>query len=135
MSETTMLVPVRYPLTASSVQTVTRAADIAADRNGAHLFVLHVNQIGTGEDVSRTELQRAVEATVGVLPDVSYHVRSAFLFEEAILEEARYHDVDCVVIGQPQRARWRHRLTVRLGVTVDLEAYLQQHLSAELTVV
>jgi len=135
MSETTILVPVRYPLRTASVQTLQRAAEIAAERNGTHLFVLHVNLIQAGEDVSRSELQRSVESKAGPLPTASYHVRDAFLLEEAILNEVGHQNVDYVVIGRSRRARWRRLLANWLGIGVDLEAFLQKHLSGELIVV
>lgn len=60
---------------------------------------------------------------------------NAFLLEEAILYEAVQQDADYVVIGKKTKARWRQLLTDRLGIDIDLEAFLQHHLNATLLVV
>lgn len=134
MPRTAVLVPIRYPLAASSVQTVSRAIDLAEGFDDAHLFILHVNVLHRGEDVDRTELRRAVEDEVDPPASASCHVRDAFLIEKAILDEATQQDADYVVIGESLRARWRQLLADRLGVGVDLEAFLHHRLNAELVV-
>lgn len=129
-----MLVPVRYPFESPSVATVEAAVDLASSLDDAHLYVLHVNVIHSGEDVDRAALQRGVESAVGALPNASYHVRDAFLFEEAILNEACHQDADYVVVGKSLRSGWRTLLAKRLGAGVDLEDFLRRQLDAELIV-
>lgn len=129
-----LLVPVQFPITADSKRTISRAVELTARLDDPHLYVLHVNHLYGGKPVKRYELQRAVEAAIGHLPHASYHVRDADLLEEAILDEARQQDADYVVIGHSQRARWRRMLANRLGTAIDLEAFLPQHLDAEVVV-
>lgn len=135
VAKTIVLVPVRYPLKAPNVATLRRAADLAAQCDEIHLYILHVNLLYNDEDVSRMDLQRAIEQAVGPLPNASYHVRDAFLLEEAILNEACYQNADYVVIGRSLRSRWHQLLATRLGMTVDLETFLKQHLDGNLVVV
>lgn len=134
MSRTALLAPIRYPLTAASEQTVTRALDLAAQFDDAHLFILHVNVRHRGESVTRTEFRRDIEAAVDPPANASCHVRDAYLIENAILTEATEQDIDYVVIGDSMRARWHRLLLDRLGVGVDLEAVLDQRLDAEVVV-
>lgn len=135
MSERTVVVPVRYPLEAASVRTLRRAIETAEDHERAHLYVLHVNLLHSGRHVSRRDLARAVEREVGPLENASYHVRDAFLLEEAILYEAVQQNADYVVVGRDRKASWRRILSERLGLRVDVEAFLAAHLDAKLVVV
>lgn len=131
---TTILVPIRYPLKAANTRTLQRAIELAGEIGPAHLYVLHVNLIHRGEHVSRADLARAVQAEVGSLENASYHVRDAFLLEEAILYEVVQQNVDYVVVGKSLRSKWRRLLTAHLDTTVDLERFLRTHLEAELIV-
>lgn len=135
MKEVLFLVPLRYPLQERSVGTLRRALELADEHENAHLYILHVNLIHENEHVEREALVRAVEREFGSLDDATYHVRDAFLLEEAILYEAVQQDADYVVIGKDTRARWRQILTHRLDLDIDLEAFLQHHLNATLVVV
>lgn len=135
MKEVLFLVPLRYPLQERSVDTLRRALELADEHENAHLYILHVNLIHENEHVEREALVRAVEREFGSLDDATYHVRDAFLLEEAILYEAVQQDADYVVIGKDTRARWRQILTHRLDLDIDLEAFLQHHLNATLVVV
>ena len=129
------LIPIRYPFEERSVRTLKRAIELANDHETTHLYILHVNLLHQDEHVKRGDLVRAVEREFGSLANASYHVRNAFLLEEAILYEAVQQDADYVVIGKDTKARWRQILTDRLDIDVDLEAFLQHHLNAKLVVV
>lgn len=135
MDETGFLVPIRYPLEAQSVRTLKRAIELAADHADAHLYILHVNLLYQDEHVERGDLVREVEREFGTLANATYHVRNAFLLEEAILYEAVQQDAAYVVIGTDTKARWRQILTDRLDLDVDLETFLQHHLNAKLVIV
>lgn len=135
MSQMRILIPVRYPLREDSVRTLKRAVELAEGNENAHLYILHVNLLHRGEHVERDDLVRAVEREFGTLADASYHVRNAFLLEEAILYEAVQQDVDYVVIGRDTKARWRQILADRLDIDTDLEVFLERHLNATLVVV
>lgn len=135
MTETVFLVPIRYPLTEFSIETVKRAVELAADHENSHLYILHVNLLHRDERATRDDLASAVTREFGPLQNASFHVRSAFLLEEAILYEAVQQDADYVIIGRDTRARWRQILSDRLDIDVDLERFLRDHLNAELVVV
>ena len=134
MNRATVLVPVRYPLQEASVETIAHAVDVADELGDAHLYLLHVNVLHKGEDVDRTQFRRAVDEQVDTPPETSCHVRDAYLIEKAIHKEAAEQDVDYVVIGQSMRAQWRQLLADYLGIGVDLEAFLENQLNAELVV-
>lgn len=89
MAATTLLVPVRYPITGPTVRTLERAAELAGQIVNAHIFDLHVDLLHKGEHVTRRDLQAGIERAMGQLPNASYHVREAYILEEAILDEAR----------------------------------------------
>ncbi|WP_158059528.1 universal stress protein [Halorussus halophilus] len=135
MHETGFLVPIRYPLQEGSVRTLKRAIELADEYENAHLYILYVNLLHKGVHVERDDLVRAVKQEFDSLPNASYHVRNAFLLEEAILYEAIQQDVDYVVIGKDTRARWRQILSDRLDIDTDLEVFLQRHLNTKLVVV
>lgn len=135
MTEVLFMVPLRYPLHERGIGTLRRALELAGEHENAHLYVLHVNLIHEDEHVERRDLARAIEREFGSLDNATYHVRSAFLLEEAILYEAVQQDADYVVIGRDTRARWRQILTDRLDLDTDLETFLQRHLGAKLIVV
>ena len=126
---TRILVPVRYPLNENSVTTLREAVRIARER-GADLTVLHVDLFHDGKNVSRRDLELAVEEEVGGLENVSYVVRRGLLVEETILEEAAAEDADVVVIGRGQAGRWR-RMLERVTDEPDIERFLQNELDVE----
>jgi nucleotide-binding universal stress UspA family protein len=126
---TRILVPVRYPLTENSVTTLREAVRIARER-GADLTVLHVDLFHDGKNVSRRDLELAVEEEVGGLENVSYVVCRGLLVEETILEEAAAEDADVVVIGSGQAGRWR-RMLRRVTDDPDIERFLQNELDVE----
>lgn len=135
MAEALILVTVPYPLCTSGVRTLHRAIQLRDQIGDGHLVVLHINLRQKGEYTNQEELVRAVRQTVGRLEGTSYHVRSTFFLEEAILYEATQQEADYVVIGKTTRGRWRRALSSRLGLAVDLESFLRRHLDSELVVV
>lgn len=94
-----------------------------------------MNLLHRDERVGRDDVGAAVVRTFGPLPNASYHVRNAFLHEEAILYAAVQQDADWVVVWKDTRARWRRLLTDRLDIDGDLEGFRREHLGARLVVV
>lgn len=130
---TTVLVPVRYPLTEHSRSTLLEAARIADERD-ALLTVLHVNLYQAGRNVTRRTLRRAVDDVVGELDGIRCVVRSGFLVEETIFEEAVAEAVDVVVIGRKQVGPWR-RMISRIVDDPDVDRYLREELDCEVVTV
>ncbi|WP_075936784.1 universal stress protein [Halosegnis longus] len=126
---TRVVVPVRYPLSAHSRQTLETAIDLARDHD-AELTVLHVNLYQNDGRVTRRELRRAVEQSFGSLDNARYVVRSGFLVEETILDEIVGEDADYVVIGRKQASRWR-RMVRSLVDDPDVESFLREKLDAQ----
>lgn len=129
----TVLVPVRYPLSEHSKRTLSRAIDIAEQREG-DLVILHINVYQNGERVTRSELKRAVEREFGSSPDARYVIREGFLVEETILEEVARESPAVVVIGHKQVGRWQRALK-RLLNDPDIAEFLRTRIDAELEVV
>lgn len=129
------MVPLRYPLETEGTTTLQRALELADEQDDAHLYFLHVNLAHTNERVERSDFIEEVEAVAGPVESASYHVRKAFLLEEAILQEAVQQNADYVVIGTDTRSWWWRILAHRLGIDIDLEAFLQKHLGTKLIVV
>lgn len=127
---TTVVVPVRYPLSEHSRATVERAIEVAEAEDAA-LTVLHVNQYHDSGQVSRADLKAAVEAEFGVLPNARYAVRTGLLVEETILEEVAEQRAEIVVVGSKQASRWRQMIR-RLVDDPDIEQYLQEELDAQI---
>ncbi|MFW5949760.1 MAG: universal stress protein [archaeon] len=125
----TVVVPVRYPLSEHSRATLSRAIDVAEERNG-DLTVLHVNLYQNNGRVLRSELKAAVEDAFGSLPRTRYVVRTGLLVEETILEEIVAEDADVVVIGEKQASRWR-KMIRRLLDDPDIVAYLGDKLDCQ----
>ncbi|MFP4589887.1 MAG: universal stress protein [Halobacteriales archaeon] len=130
---TTVLVPVRYPLTEHSRRTLEKAIDVAEDR-GAELVVLHVSLYHYGEEVTGRELKAAVESEFGRLPNARFHVDRAFIVEDQILEEIVAEDADVVVLGHKQLGRWRRAIN-RLVDDPDVAEYLQDKVDVEFVIV
>ena len=126
---TSVLVPIRYPLSEFS-KTTLRAAARRAREADADLVVLHVVPHHATGDVTRRELKRAAERVVGRLPRARYLVRSGLLVEETILEEVAAENADVVVIGKSQAGRWR-RILRRIADDPDVERYLRRELDCE----
>lgn len=130
---TRVAVPVRYPLSDHSERTLRRAVELARERD-ADLLVLHIDLYQSGRSVSRADLRRAVERTIGRIDRARYVVRKGFLVEEAILEEIAEESADVVVIGGRQAGRWR-RMLQRVFEGPDVDRYLRQHLDCEIITV
>lgn len=128
-----VVVPVRYPLSKHSRQTLGQAIELADDRD-ADLSVLHIDLYQSSHDVTRAELKRSVEDEFGKLPNARYIVRKGFLVEETILEEIANEDADVVVIGHKQEGRWRQMIR-KLVSDPDIESYLRERLDCELVTV
>ncbi len=123
---TLVVVPVRYPLTAHSEQTL-REGDRVAEERDAELTVFHVDLYQNSGGVSRSDLKRAVERRTGPLDRARYVVRRGFLVEETILEEIVAEDADVVVIGSKQAGRWR-RMVQKLLSDPDIDTFLRNQL-------
>ena len=121
--------PVRFPLGNASSGTLTYARKLADERD-AELTVLHINVYHHNRHVTREELKREVEAHVGSIPNARFVVRSGFLVEECILEEAAAENADVVVIGRRVSSRLRRTLD-RLRSNPQVDAYLRTHLDCE----
>lgn len=127
---TLVLVPVQYPLSEHSKRTLETANEVAREHD-ADLSVLHIDPYHSGQRVTQSELQYAVEAVFGWLPRAQYAVRSGFLVEETILEEAATEDADIVVIGRKQAGRWR-RMIRRITGEPNVEAFLREQLDCRI---
>jgi nucleotide-binding universal stress UspA family protein len=128
-----VVVPVRYPLSEHSRNTLRGAVEVAEER-GAELTVLHVDLYQEGGQVTRTDLKRAVERAVGRLPNARYAVRRSFLVEQTILDEVAAEEADVVVIGRKQAGRLRRAIRDILG-DPDVETVLEGELDCELVVI
>lgn len=126
---TEVVVPVRYPLTEHSTETLATAVDIASER-GAQLSVLHVNQYQDNGSVTRAQLKEAVEREFGALSNARFIVRKGMLVEETLLDEIAAAEADVVVIGEKQAGRWR-AMVRRLVDDPDIEHYLREELDCD----
>ena len=131
--QTTILVPIRYPLTDQGARTLAAAGRMAHEHAPADLRVLHVNLLQKGSNTQTTELTQAISTT---LDDVEALVstRQGFLVEEIILEEATQIDADVIVVGTNQRAIWRRVLSRLLGNDTEVGAYLRDHTPNEIEI-
>lgn len=131
---TTVLVPIRYPLTDESARTLDAAGDIAADHDDVEVVVVHVDRFQNNETTETTELTRAIRA---VLDDVDTAVitRRGFFVEEVLLEEAEVLEADVVVVGASRTARWRRLLRRLLGNDPAVGTYLRQETDDDVEVV
>jgi len=128
-----VVVPVRYPLSATSRHTLERALEIAEERD-ADLTVLHVDLYQEPGSVTRTQLRKAVVEEFGTIPRARYVVRKGFLVEETILEEAASEDADAVVIGERQQGRFR-RMLKQVFDGPEVDSYLRERLECEIVTV
>ena len=126
---TQVVVPVRYPLSAHSKETLRRAIEVA-DEKEAELTVVHVNLYHDNGKVSRAQLKAAVEASFGHLDRTRYVVRSGLLVEETLLDEIAAQQADVVVIGKKQASKWR-QMVRRLVDDPDIEHFLRDELDCQ----
>ena len=121
---TTVLVPVRYPLTDASVRTLEEAARIAADEPDAQLLVLHVDPLQGNIRTRASDMYHAVAAHVGEV-ETEVLTRRGFFVEEVILEEAEANRADVVVVGADRTATWRRLLGRLLRNDPAVGSYLR----------
>lgn len=131
--QTTILVPIRYPLTDKSAQTLASAGRLAHNHAPADLRVLHVNLYQTGDNTKTEELTQAISSTLDGV-DASVTTRQGFLVEEVILDEATQIDADVVVVGANQRATWRSLLSRLLRNEPAVGSFLRTHSTGELEI-
>lgn len=134
MKAQTILVPIRYPLTAQSRRTLESAAELASADESAHLIILHVNLLHRGKPVRTNGVKRAIEpviepATATVL------VRRGFILEDVILDEALHRDVDVIVIGESRRPPWKRWLGRVLGHDQAVVSTLEEQTTGQIEVV
>lgn len=131
--QTSILVPIRYPLTDQGARTLAAAGRMAQEYDPADLTVLHVNLIQNGRSTKTEELTEAISSA---LDDVEALVttRQGFLVEEVILEEAAQIDADVIVVGANQRAIWRRFLSRLLGNSPEVGSFLRTHTTNEIEI-
>lgn len=130
---TRIVVPVRYPLSSNSEQTL-KTAIKTANETDAELTILHVDLFQDSKQVTRTDLKKAVEARFGTLANARYVVRRGFLVEETILDEIAAEKADMVVIGKKQVGRLRAAISRIIG-DPDIESFLRKKLECEIVTV
>lgn len=130
---TLLVVPVRYPLSKRSKETLREAIKIAEERD-ASLTILHVDLYHDSHNVSRRDLKRAVEREFGGLANARYVIRKGFLVEETILEEVAAENADLVVIGSRQVSRWRRLLRWFLDEP-NVDVFLREKLDCEIVTI
>ncbi len=126
---TRVVVPVRSPLSDHSERTLREAIRVVDERDAA-LTVVHVDLYQTERTVTRADLKRAVEESVGPIDTIRYVVSKGFLVEKTILEEVVAEDADIVVIGHKQAGRWRRMINTLID-DPDIETYLRENLECE----
>lgn len=127
-----VLVPVRYPPSEHSFRTVERGVEIISDDEDedGELIILHVNLVQKGGRVNRTQLRRAVTQRFSDVP-AYFVVRSGFVLDEAIVDEAVKQGVDRVIIGA-SKPRWiQRKIASLLGIRHDLAVALETELDVE----
>lgn len=127
---TTILVPIRYPLTDQSARTLAAAGRLAHDHAPADLRVLHVNLFQTGDNTQTAELTRSISSTLDGV-EASVTTRQGFLVEEVILEEAIQIGADIVVVGTNQQPAWRRILRRLLQNGPEVSSFLRDHTTAD----
>lgn len=132
--ETTILVPVRYPLTESSIRTLVYAADLASKHNDSECIVLHVNLFQAGDRTQRQEIVNAIEPIIED-HDPAITVCTGLILEEAIAEEVFQTGADIIVVGENQQSLWQRILSRILGTDHSLPAYLRKRTPATVEVV
>lgn len=130
IDSTTILVPIRYPLTDQSARTLAAAGRLARDHPSAELHVLHVNLYQNRTDTQMAELIRAVSSTLDPV-EASVTMRHGFLVEEVILEEATQIDADIIVVGANQQATWRQFLSRLLQNGPSVGVFLRENVTAD----
>lgn len=122
---TTVLVPVRYPLTDASARTLEEAARLAEAEPDAQLLVLHVDPLQSSVKTRASDMYHAVAAHVGEV-ETEVLTRRGFFVEEVILEEAEANRADVVVVGADRAATWRRLLGRLLRNDPAVGSYLRE---------
>lgn len=125
---TTILVPVRYPLTESSSRTLAAAGRVASDRAPADLRVFHVNLYQNGDTTRTEDITSAISST---LDDVAASVttRQGFFVEQMILDEAIDISADVIIVGKNQQSFWRRVLNRLLGNDPNISSFLRNSMT------
>lgn len=120
----TLLLPVRYPLTATSTRTLQYAAERLEQTSNADFRVLHVNLLYRDGTARPAEIARAIEPFVGQYdPDVV--VRRGMLVEGIISEEAARFGADLIILGDDDRPWWRRAFGRLLWSDPDIATHLR----------
>lgn len=125
-----VLAPIRYPPSEHSFRTIERGVEILSEDEGedGELIILHVNLTQGARRVTRTQLRSAVKQRLSGVP-AYFVVRSGFVLEEAIVDEAANQGVDHVVIGA-SKPRWiQRKIASLLGIRHDLAVALETELN------
>ena len=130
----TILVPIRYPLTEQSRQTLESAVELASTHKSAHLIVLHVDLFHRGKRVRANEIKRAIGAVLKPAT-ATVLVRRGFILEDVILEETLHNEVDVIVIGESQHSSWKRWLNRVLGRDHAVVSALEEQTTGQLEVV
>lgn len=128
-SSSTILVPIRYPLTAESTRTLEYAGELADREGDAELKILHVNLSHFNQAAHSREINQAIAPIVGEY-DPEVIVQNGFLVEEMITEEALRLNADIIILGGNRRPRWRRALSRLLWNDPDIPSYLQANVEA-----
>ena len=131
--KTTILVPIRYPLTDQGARTLAAAGRLAQEHAPADLRVLHVNLLQNGHTTRTQELTDAISSTLDDV-DAVVTTRKGFLLEEVILEEASQINADVVVVGANQQAFWRKLLGRLLGNGTEVVSILRDRTANDIEV-
>lgn len=131
---TTILVPIRYPPSEHSYRTIERGLEHIAEDDNGMLIIIHVRLLQHGRHVSRQDLRESVYQRFGEIP-AHFAVRTGYIVEEAIIDEAAQQRVDRVVIGASKTRSLRRKIGSLLGLWPDLEDALEDGLDAELETV
>ena len=130
----TILVPIRYPLTEQSAQTLEFAVDSANAHDSAQLLVLHVDLLHQGKRVRTDEIKQAIEPIIGSTA-AAVLVQRGFLLEDVILDEVRHNDVDEIIIGKNQQSSWRRLFNRLTGRNPAIASALQDQTTNPIKVV
>lgn len=129
-----VLVPIRYPLSSQSIQTLEYASQLIHDHDEGTLLILHVDLFHKMETPQRAEIKQAIAPIVGE-HESQVILRRGFLVEKVILEEASRLNTDRIAIGKNRKARWRRLLSRLTGNDPAIASYLRENTSAVIDVV
>ncbi|WP_226041445.1 universal stress protein [Natrinema sp. DC36] len=128
------MVPIRYPLTGTSIRTLEHANDLVKSEDISEVYVLHINIFQNGENYNRYEISRAISP---FFEDCNPTVvtRNGFLVEKLIATEAIDIGADIIVIGENKNPTWKRVLSRIFGNNPDVGSYLREQTPAKVTVV